>query len=178
MWPGTRRWQSWSCWLRIGWGAQVAGWEEKRDGVSAGRCHPSENCPWQWRLAWPGLNVTAGLPFPGRWQRATGQPGSAGCQRSSLPQLTAALPGRRCLPGCTWVRSIGPDVCWSISDSKTFAILNWYDSGWWRYQLNSNWSWRKEYPFLLLLSNIFGISLCLLKTWERNFKFIFLLSKL
>ena len=36
--------------------------------------------------------------------------------------------------GIPWVRSMGP----SVSDN-TFCRLNWRDSGWWRYQLDTNW---------------------------------------
>ena len=38
-------------------------------------------------------------------------------------------------PGVPGVRSLGPDVRHSY---KTFLRLNWCDSGWWRYQLNTN----------------------------------------
>ena len=37
------------------------------------------------------------------------------------------------------VRSLGPSVRLSVRLSKTFVKLNWCDSGWWRYQLNTNW---------------------------------------
>ena len=42
-------------------------------------------------------------------------------------------------PGVPGVRSMGPVVSHSLTESKTFVKLNWVDSGWWRYQLNTNW---------------------------------------
>ena len=33
------------------------------------------------------------------------------------------------------VRSLGP----LVTESETLLRLNWYYSGWWRYQLNTNW---------------------------------------
>ena len=38
-------------------------------------------------------------------------------------------------PGKPGVRSLGPDV----TNSKRFVRLNWCDSGWWRYQVNTSW---------------------------------------
>ena len=46
-------------------------------------------------------------------------------------------------PGKPGVRSLGPDVCPSlsewVSEWDTLLRLNWCDSGWWRYQVNTNW---------------------------------------
>ena len=42
-------------------------------------------------------------------------------------------------PGVPGVRSMGP-VLWNwLTDWESFCRLNWCDSGWWRYQLNTNW---------------------------------------
>ena len=40
-------------------------------------------------------------------------------------------------PGVPGVRSMGPSM--SVTHSNTFLKLNRVNSGWWRYQLNSNW---------------------------------------
>ena len=42
-------------------------------------------------------------------------------------------------PGTPGVRSLGPDVRMSVTESNTFVKLNWVDSGWWWYQPNTNW---------------------------------------
>ena len=42
-------------------------------------------------------------------------------------------------PGKPGVRSLGPDVRPSVTNYKTLCRLNWCDSGWWGYQLNTNW---------------------------------------
>ena len=42
-------------------------------------------------------------------------------------------------PGKPGVRSLGPDVCPSVSEWDTLLRLYWCDSGWWGYQLNTNW---------------------------------------
>ena len=41
-------------------------------------------------------------------------------------------------PGKPGVRSMGPDVCPSLTPRRCVR-LNWCDSGWWGYQLNTNW---------------------------------------
>ena len=41
-------------------------------------------------------------------------------------------------PGKPGVRSLGPDVRPSVCP-YTLLRLNWCDSGWWRYQVNTNW---------------------------------------
>ena len=42
-------------------------------------------------------------------------------------------------PGKPGVRSLGPDVRQWVSEWVMFLKLNWCHSGWWRYQLNTNW---------------------------------------
>ena len=41
-------------------------------------------------------------------------------------------------PRCPWGPIYGSGSL-SLTDSKTLCRLNWCDSGWWRYQLNTNW---------------------------------------
>ena len=41
-------------------------------------------------------------------------------------------------PGVSGVRSMGPVVSNSLT-KYTLCKLNWCDSSWWRYKLNTNW---------------------------------------
>ena len=41
-------------------------------------------------------------------------------------------------PRCPWGPIYGSG-CLKQTDSNTLCRLNWYDSGWWRYKLNTNW---------------------------------------
>ena len=55
--------------------------------------------------------------------------------RTILKQLKALIILFLSDPGKPGVRSMGRDV----PPSHTFSRLNWCDSGWWRYQVNTNW---------------------------------------
>ena len=96
-------------------------------GNDASVCHWKGSIVWEAKTceqAWTSLTRKSRvLPIRKRWKETLA---------FKLLVWFLSYPGK---PG---VRSLGPDVRPPLSEWKTLCRLNWCDSGWWGYQLNTN----------------------------------------